>query len=161
VRLFGEEIAVKAHIHTLGASLLMQTRKGFSIALSLWNPNLEVFVVHGEEKVSLELSQLIRAAFTSRRSCLGGGEKASLQGSGTSEEVIPSSQVRRVETEPAFSHEDLPGLLRSLDHNYKKLRRKLRRVKEKGRLRFEARWAGRLEEINRRLEDLDSDLDKP
>jgi len=33
-------------------------------------------------------------------------------------------------------------------------------VKEKGRWRLEARWGGQLGEINRRLEELDSELDK-
>jgi len=163
VRLFGEEIAVKAHIHTLGGFSAHADQKGLLDWLSHFgNPNLEVFVVHGEEKISLDLSQLIRDRFHLKAIVPQWRERRPLfREPGTPEEVITFSQERRVETEPAFSLEDLPALLRSLDHNYKKLRRKLRRVKEKGRLRFEARWAGRLEEINRRLEDLDSDLDKP
>jgi len=162
VRLFGEEIAVKAHIHTLGGFSAHADQKGLLDWLSHFgNPNLEVFVVHGEEKVSLELSQLVKDRFHLNAIVPQWRERRPLfRAQGTPEEAITFPEDRKVETEPAFSLEDLPALLRTLDRNYKKLRRKLRRAKEKGRLHLEARWGGRLEEINRRLEELDSELDK-
>src|SRR4030042_1183728 len=64
VRLFGEEIAVKAHIHTLGGFSAHADQKGLLEWLSHFNnPRLEVFVNHGEEKTSMGLGQIICQKF--------------------------------------------------------------------------------------------------
>ena len=64
VRLFGEEIAVKAHIHTLGGFSAHADRKGLLDWLSHFkSPDLEVIVNHGEEKTSMELAERIQQLF--------------------------------------------------------------------------------------------------
>jgi metallo-beta-lactamase family protein len=64
IRLFGEEIAVRAHVHTLGGFSAHADQKGLLEWLSHFrNPNLQVFVNHGEEKISMELSEIIHQRF--------------------------------------------------------------------------------------------------
>jgi len=60
IRLFGEEIAVRAHVHTLGGFFCSCGSERLLEWLSHFkNPNLQVFVNHGEEKVSMILSEII------------------------------------------------------------------------------------------------------
>src|SRR4030043_2160928 len=55
IRLFGEEIAVRAHVHTLGGFSAHADQKGLLEWFSHFrNPHLRVFVNHGEEKISME-----------------------------------------------------------------------------------------------------------
>ncbi|MBM4278575.1 MAG: MBL fold metallo-hydrolase [Deltaproteobacteria bacterium] len=153
VRLFGEEIAIKAHIHTLGGFSAHADQKGLLEWLSHFeNPKLEVFVVHGEEKVSMELSQLIREQFHLKAEAPRWREKRILF---APEERPISEEAREEEVAP---EETLHLLLRHLDRNYKKLRRKLKRrrgmeekVQDPHRLR-------QLEEVNRKIEELESEL---
>src|SRR4030042_1890572 len=64
IRLFGEEIAVRAHVHTLGGFSDHAAQKGLLQWLSHFkNPQIEVIVNHGEEKVSMELSEIIHQKF--------------------------------------------------------------------------------------------------
>jgi len=64
VKIFGEEIAVRAHIHTLGGFSAHADQKGLLEWLSHFkNPKLQVLVNHGEEKISQELARMIEEQF--------------------------------------------------------------------------------------------------
>jgi metallo-beta-lactamase family protein len=168
VRLFGEEIAVKAHVHTLGGFSAHADQKGLIEWLShLDNPKVEIFVNHGEEKTSLELSELIRQQLHLKTIVPQWREKRVLFGP---EEVSPMvmpgiepvPRIEPVEEEREKippSMETLSVLFRHLDRNYKKLRRKLKRGRAKEMEISEPRWLRQLEEINERLEKLESELE--
>jgi metallo-beta-lactamase family protein len=158
VRLFGEEIVIKAHIHTLGGFSAHADQKGLLEWLShLHNPELEVFVNHGEEKISLELAQLIRERLHLKTAIPQWREKKSLF---TSREVVTPEGVvpeeGRGEVLPSL--EALSHLFRHLDRNYKRLRRKLRNMRAKGEEVQDPRLSEQLQEINKRLEELESEL---
>jgi metallo-beta-lactamase family protein len=167
VRLFGEEIAVKAHVHTLGGFSAHADQKGLIEWLShLDNPELEIFVNHGDEKVSLELSELIRQQFHLKTIVPQWREKRVLFGpEEVSQMVMPGIEpVPRIEpvgeerekiTPPM---ETLSVLFRHLDRSYKKLRRKLKRGRAREMEVQDPRWLKQLEEINERLEKLESEL---
>ena len=154
VRLFGEEIAVKAHIHTLGGFSAHADQKGLLEWLSHWeNPQLEVFVNHGEEKISMELSELIRQQFHFKTTVPQWREKRFLFA--PEKEVIPKEEAEEVEP----SEETLSVLFKHLDRSYKRLRRKLKRGKSKGKELQDPRWLRQLEEVNKKLEELESELE--
>ena len=158
VRLFGEEIAVKAHIHTLGGFSAHADQKGLLDWLShLKNPELEVFVNHGEEKTSMELGQLIREQFHLKTTIPQWKEKKTLF---APKEIVMPEKVMpeegRKEILPPL--ETLSHLFRHLDRNYKRLRRKLRNMRPKGREVQDPRLLEQLEEINKKLEKLESEL---
>ncbi len=82
VRLFGEEIAVKAHIHTLGGFSAHADQRGLLEWLShCKTPGLEVLVNHGEEKVSLGFAELIRQRLHFKATVPQWREKRTLFGS--------------------------------------------------------------------------------
>ena len=56
------------------------------------------------------------------------------------------------------SLEMLSVLFRHLDRNYKMLRRKLRNLRSRGKEVKDPRWLRQLEEINEKLEKLESEL---
>jgi metallo-beta-lactamase family protein len=153
VRLFGEEIAVKAHIHTLGGFSAHADQRGLLEWLShVKNPRLQVFVNHGEEKISMELSRMINQKFgigtvvprwRENRTLFGPGEAARPEE--RIEEVIPP--------EERFS-----TLLGHLDRSYKRLRRKLKKLGSKGKRFQEASGLRLLEEVNKKLDELESEL---
>ena len=154
VRLFGEEIAVKAHIHTLGGFSAHADQKGLLEWLAHFkNPQLEIFVNHGEEKVSMELSQVIQQQFHFKTIVPQWREERFLF---TPEKrVMPEEKTEAVES----LEERLPSLLKNLDRGYKKLRRKLKtRRSKRGDIR-DAEWLKELEEVNKKLEDLESELE--
>jgi len=153
VRLFGEEIAVKAHIHTLGGFSAHADQRGLLDWVShIHHPQLEVFVNHGEEKISMTLAQLISDRFHFKamvpqwkeKRVLFGDEEKAIQEEGVREEYPP---------EEPFS-----VLFRHLDRTYKKLRRKLKREKKRGEEFNDPRWLKQLEEINKKLEELEEEL---
>jgi metallo-beta-lactamase family protein len=152
VRLFGEEIAVKAHIHTLGGFSAHADQKGLLEWLSHFeNPRLEVFVTHGEERVSIELDQLIREQFHFKTTIPKWREKRVLFGA--EERIAP--EERMMEVSPPG--ETLHVLFQHLDRNYKRLRRKLKRGRSK---EFrDLQWLKRLEEVNKKLEELEFELE--
>ena len=163
VRLFGEEIAVKAHIHTLGGFSAHADQKGLLEWLSHFNnPQLEVFVNHGEEKVSMELGQLIRQDlhFTTaipqwrEEKFLFSPEKEMQPERVIPEKVAPEEEVREV----SAPEETVSALFRHTDRNYKRLRRKLKRERARGKEVTDSRWLRQLEEINDKLEKLESEL---
>ncbi len=163
VRLFGEEIAVKAHIHTLGGFSAHADQKGLLEWLSHFkNPRLEVFVNHGEEKISMGLGQLIREKFRFRTSVPQWKEKRFLFA--PEKEVMPEmAKIEKFAPEEKAEEVSAPGetlsaLFRGLDRNYKRLRRKLRRERLKGKEFPDSRWLRQLEEINEKLEKLESEL---
>lgn len=155
VRLFGEEIAVKAHIHTLGGFSAHADQRGLLNWLSHFkNPQLEIFINHGEEKISTELAERIRERFPFKTTLPRWREKRFLFG------------YRGEEIGEALPEEGLPSpwktfltLSHQLDRNYKRLRRKLRHLKSKGREVHDPRSLRKLEEINQRLEELDSEIE--
>jgi metallo-beta-lactamase family protein len=153
VRLFGEEIAVRAHIHTLGGFSAHADQKGLIDWLShINNPRLEVFINHGEEKVSMELSQLIREQFHLKTTVPQWREKRVLFGD--EEKGVPEERV-----EEGFPPEEpFSVLFRHLDRTYKRLRRKLKREKKRGEDFYDPRWLKQLEEINKKLEELEEEL---
>jgi len=163
VRLFGEEIAVKAHIHTLGGFSAHADQKGLLEWLSHFNnPRLEVFVNHGEEKTSMGLGQLIREQFHFRASVPQWKETRFLFG--PEKEIVPETaeienfaQEERVEKVSAPG-ERLSALFRDLDRNYKRLRRKSKKERSRGKAFPDSRWLKQLEEINEKLEKLESEL---
>jgi len=153
VRLFGEEIAVKAHIHTLGGFSAHADQKGLLDWLSHFkNPGLQVFVNHGEERISMELGRVIRERFHFRTIVPQWRERRLL--------FVPEEKEvgeERVE-EVLEAGETLAGIFRHLDKTYKRLRRKLKRERSKGREVVDSRWLRQLEEVNEKLEELESKL---
>ncbi|PIP70832.1 MAG: MBL fold hydrolase, partial [Nitrospirae bacterium CG22_combo_CG10-13_8_21_14_all_44_11] len=63
VRIFGEDIAVKAGIYTLGGFSAHADRKELLEWLSSFKDSPQVFVVHGEEETSLQFSELIKERY--------------------------------------------------------------------------------------------------
>jgi metallo-beta-lactamase family protein len=63
VRLFGEDIAVKAKIYTLGGFSAHADRKELLEWLSAFRNRPVVFVVHGEEETSLEFSEAVKEQY--------------------------------------------------------------------------------------------------
>ncbi len=153
IRLFGEEIAVRARIHTLGGFSAHADQKGLLDWLSSFrNPRLEVFVNHGEEKISIGLGEIIRQKFHFQTIVPHWMEERVL--------FIPE---REGMAEGRAEEVSLPGetpavLIRQLDRSYKKLRRKLRKMSPTGKEVKDARRLRQLEEINQKLEDLESEL---
>jgi metallo-beta-lactamase family protein len=163
VRLFGEEIAVKAHIHTLGGFSAHADQKGLLKWLSHFkNSELEVFVNHGEEKISMELGQFIRQQFHFKTTIPQWREKRFLFVSkeiGMPEMVIPKKVVlEEGGQEISPSVETLSTLFRQLDRNYKRLHRKLKNMRLKGKRFQDPQWTKRLEEVNAKMEELESEL---
>jgi metallo-beta-lactamase family protein len=158
VNLFGEEIAVKAHIHTLGGFSAHADQKGLLDWLSHFkNPKIEVFVNHGEEKISMELAQLMREQFHLKTTVPQWKERRTLFAPKEivmPERVIPEEE--RKEILPPL--EPLSHLFKRLDKNYKRLRRKLRNMRPKEEEIQDPRMLEQLEEINKKLEELGSEL---
>ncbi len=187
VRLFGEEIVVKAHIHTLGGFSAHADQKGLLDWLShIHNPRAEVFVNHGEEEISMGLSQLASARFHFKTSVPQWREKRFLfsdeEKGMPHEEVYPSTRAEaeglRVDPERGFfpppskvglgtaegvkealpPEEPLSVLLNRLDRTYKRLRRKLKREKKRGEDVDHPKWLRQLGEVHQKLEELEKEL---
>jgi metallo-beta-lactamase family protein len=153
VRLLGEEIAVRAHIHTLGGFSAHADQKGLLEWLSHFtNPQMEVFINHGEEKISIELAKIIQQKFNYKTAVPQWMERRFLF---TPEsKVMPEERVEEVSA-PA---ETFTALLNRLDRSYKRLRRKLKRERSKAEESVDPRRLRQLGEINEKLEELESDL---
>ncbi|MBM4324268.1 MAG: MBL fold metallo-hydrolase [Deltaproteobacteria bacterium] len=153
IRLFGEEVAIKAHIHTLGGFSAHADQKGLLEWLSHFeNPQLEVIVNHGEERNSMVLAQIIQERFHLKVSIPRRREKRVLF---TPEE---KPEYEKAVEEKVVPEETLHLLLRHLDRNYKRLRRKLKRWKGMGEEAHDPHRLKQLEEVNRRIEELESEL---
>jgi metallo-beta-lactamase family protein len=158
VRLFGEEIAIKAHIHTLGGFSAHADQKGLLEWLSHFsNPQLEVFVNHGEEKISIALSQVIRQQFHFKTSIPQWREKRLLFVSPEKdipERVRPEEEKERI----PLPEGTLSVLFKNLDRSYRRLRRKLKNQETKGEEFEDPQRLRTLEEINKKIEELESEL---
>jgi metallo-beta-lactamase family protein len=153
VRLFGEEIAVRAHIHTLGGFSAHADQQGILEWLSRFeNPPEEIFVNHGEEKVSMELSRLIHERFHVKTSVPQWREKRILFAP-EDRRIFEEVGEEEAPSEPAFHL-----LMRHLDRNYKRLRKKLKRWKKMGPELEGVQHLRQLEEVNRKIEELESEL---
>jgi metallo-beta-lactamase family protein len=153
IKLFGEEIAVRAHVHTLGGFSAHADQKGLLEWLSQFkNPNLRVFVNHGEEKVSMVLSEIIHQKLKLEAAVPQWREKRFLF---TPEKgAIPEEKREAIESlEERFS-----SLLKNLDRGYKKLRRKLKKRRLKRGDHRDAEWLKELEEVSKKLEELEGRL---
>jgi metallo-beta-lactamase family protein len=156
IRLFGEEIAVKAHIHTLGGFSAHADQRGLLEWLSHFKtPGPEVLINHGEEKVSLAFAELIRQRLHIKATVPQWREKRTLFGS---ERLVTSqadAQARQREEPLPPTAESLSVLFRHLDRNYKKLRHRIRRKLSADKTLQDPDWVNRLEEINERVKDLE------
>jgi metallo-beta-lactamase family protein len=154
VRLFGEEIAVNAHIHTLGGFSAHADQRGLLDWLShVRNPRVEVIVNHGEEEISIGLSQLVSARFHFKTSVPQWREKRFLFGD--VERGMPEEEVK-VALPP---EEPLSVLLNRFDRTYKRLRRKLKREKKKEEDVSHSRWWSQLREVHQKLEELEKEIE--
>jgi metallo-beta-lactamase family protein len=153
IKLFGEEIAVKAHIHTLGGFSAHADQKGLLEWVShIHNPQFEVFVNHGEEKISTELGQLISEQFHFKTAVPQWREKRVLFGD--EEKAMPEERAEeRLSPEESFT-----VLFKHLDRTYKRLRRKLKREKRRGEDFYDSRLLKELEGVNKKLEELEEEL---
>lgn len=155
VRLFGEEIAVKARIHTLGGFSAHADQKGlFEWVSHFRNPDVEVLINHGEERASKALADVIRQKLGLKAAIPQWKEKKTFFG--------PKERDWREEIAPEKGREEIsrPGeslsiLLRNLDRNYKRLRRKMKRELSTAKPSHDSEWLKRLKEINERLEELE------
>jgi metallo-beta-lactamase family protein len=153
IRLFGEEVAVRAHVHTLGGFSAHADQKGLLEWLSHFkNPNLQVFVNHGEEKISMELSEIIHQKFKFEAAVPQWREKRFL--------FTPEKGIKAEEEveEEVPSEERFSVLFSHLDRSYKRLRRTLKRLKSKGKAVQTPRQLGQLEELQKKMEELEEEL---
>jgi metallo-beta-lactamase family protein len=157
IRLFGEEIAVRAQVHTLGGFSAHADQKGLLQWLSHFrNPDLQVFVNHGEEKISTELSEIIHQTFKLRAVVPRWREKRVL--------FAPEKGMRlegeaEEEVEETVSSEERFSILFShLDRSYKRLRRKLKKLKSKRKAFQTPGQLGQLEELHKKMEELEQEL---
>jgi metallo-beta-lactamase family protein len=116
------------------------------------NPNLQVFVNHGEEKISMQLSEIIHQKLKFEAAVPQWREGRFLF---TPEKrVMSEEKIEAVESpEERFS-----SLLNNLDRGYKKLRRKLKMRRLKRGDNRDAEWLKELEEVNKKLEELEERL---
>lgn len=159
VRLFGEEIGVRAHIHTLGGFSAHADREGLLEWLSHINhPGLEVIVNHGEEKISIELGRAIHERFHIPVTIPQWREKRLLF---VPQERETAERERPIEREEETSRTDrtLSVLSKKLERNYRRLRRRLKSMKKEDKRVHDPLYLTRLEEINKKVEELDAELE--
>jgi metallo-beta-lactamase family protein len=160
VRIFGEEIAVRAHIHTLGGFSAHADQRGLLEWLSHFkNPGLQVFVNHGEEKISQELARLIHHQFQLKATIPQWREKKTLF---DGEDMIGRKGVAPGEEsgrEAAPAAESFSILFKHLDRNYKRLRKKLKRGEWKEKKPQDPNWMKRMEEISEKIAELESEME--
>jgi metallo-beta-lactamase family protein len=140
-----------ARIHTLGGFSAHGDQKGLLEWLSHFNnPRLEVIVNHGEEKISMALSQLIRERFHLVSTVPQWRERRVLFVPGET----PVGEQERISP----SKEDWPALLKHLDRHYKRLRRKLKKLQSIDEEVRNPDWQKELEEIAAKVEALEKEL---
>ncbi len=163
VRIFGEEIAVRARIHTLGGFSAHADQRGLLSWLGHFkNPHLQVFVNHGEEKASAELARMIDQEFHLKTILPRWREKMALfapqEPLFTARDVPVDEGIGGVEEESPAA-ETLTGLLTRLDRNYRRLRKKLKKAVKDAKGSRGLQWRHRLEEIDDRVKELESELE--
>lgn len=156
IKLFGEEIAVKAHVHTLGGFSAHADQMGLIEWLSHFkNPELKVFLVHGEEKVQFEFSRAIEDRLHLKPYIPQWKERLELFTEREVYKITPISEEEFKEILP--SKETFHYILKQLDKSYKRLRHRLRHFKNKE-LNKRDLVIDELKEIHKRLERLESEL---
>ncbi len=152
VKLFGEEIAVKAHIHTLGGFSAHADQRGLLEWLShMRNPRLEVLINHGEEKISTKLGELIGERLHLKTTVPQWREKKVFFG-------VTEGMALEVGVKEALPPEEpSSALFNHLDRAYKRLRRKLKMGRKKGES-FKEHWLRELQEVEKKLEELEKEL---
>jgi metallo-beta-lactamase family protein len=139
VKIFGEEVQVKASIHTLGGFSAHADQKGLLNWLSNFKrPMMKVFIVHGEENISLEFAELVKKNFNFSV-------------------VVPQwreiFELKRWEVAPPpVEYEGIFTMLNTLERNLQELKRGMR----------EKRWdkeGGKREKIFEKISGLNSDLE--
>lgn len=155
VSVFGEPVAVRARVYTIGGfSAHADQREILEWVGNFRNPKLEVFVVHGEEKASLALAKLLRERLKLSVRVPQMGERLVL---GPPEAALAAAQS------PAPPPEETPALApppKGLLATLSEMEARLKRMKDwvlSSKLDAEApdsRNQERLEEINKRLEEL-------
>jgi hypothetical protein len=108
---------------------------------------------HGEEKISMGLSQLVSERFHFKTSVPQWREKRVLFSE--VEKGMPEEEVK----EESPPEEPLSVLLNRLDRTYKRLRRKLKREKNKGEDGDRSRWWRQLGEVHQKLEELEKEME--
>jgi metallo-beta-lactamase family protein len=154
VCVFGEPVAVRAKVYTIGGfSAHADQRELLEWVQNFKNPRLQVFVVHGEEKASLAFARLIRERLKLSVRVPDFMEKLIL---GPPEAVVAAAapvEAAAAGPGPVGAPQGLLGALSEMEA-------RLKRIKDwvlATRLDAEApdpRNQERLEEINRRLEEL-------
>ncbi len=158
IKLFGEEIAVKAHVHTLGGFSAHADQRVLLEWLSHFkNPELKVILVHGEEKVQFEFSKAIENQL--RINTYIPQWKERLELFGDKEIYKPAIFYEEEIKEETPLGESFHYILKQLDRSYKRLRQRLKRIKNRGIDKQELAMK-ELKEIHKRVERLESELMK-
>lgn len=127
IKLFGEEIAVKAHIHTLGGFSAHADQKGLIEWLSNFkNPDLKVFLVHGEEKIQKDFSKAIQERLDLEVYIPEWRERITLFGD---QDVKIYKTTKNEKVDQEIHQESFSFLLKNLDKNYKRLKRRLKKLR--------------------------------
>jgi hypothetical protein len=109
-----------------------------------------VIVNHGEEKISMALSQLIRERFHLVSTVPQWREKRVL--------FAPAEPPVSEREEISPLVEEWPVLLKHLDRHYKRLRRKLKKLQSMEEEVRDPDWQKELEEIAAKVEKLEKEL---
>lgn len=156
IKLFGEDIAVRARIHTLGGFSAHADQRGLIEWLSHFkNPELKIFLVHGEEKVQLEFSKVIEDQIH-LKTCIPQWRQRVELFSGK-EISKPTILIEEENKEMIQFKESFHYILKKLDKSYKRLRHRLKRIKDKE-IEKQDLVMEELKEINKRVERLESEL---
>lgn len=155
IKLFGEEIAVKAHIHTLGGFSAHADQKGLIEWLSNFkNPDLKVFLVHGEEKVLKDFSKAIQERLNLEAYIPKWRKRITLFGD---QDVKISKTTKNEKVDQEIHQESFSYLLKNLDKNYKRLKRRLKKLRSNTFSRDD--WImEELGDLNKRIERFHLDI---
>jgi metallo-beta-lactamase family protein len=114
VRIFQEDVVVRAKIHTIGGFSAHADQKELLAWLGHFtNPNLKVFVIHGEESVSLAFAELVQKTFSFQAQVPRWQESLSL---------IPSKEQGTLSAPVGREEKDLLSLLGAVDGRWKALK---------------------------------------
>jgi metallo-beta-lactamase family protein len=157
VKILGEEIAVRARIHTLGGFSAHADRETLLGWLSHFrNPGLQIFVNHGEEGVAADLEKAIHERFPFRTEVPGWKEKRLLFGEPVVELPAPEPE-QRPERKP-ISGKSLSILFREIERDYRRLRGKLKRETSARSAGVDPGLLEELDALRQRMERLTKEL---
>jgi len=139
VRILGEDVQVKANIHTLGGFSAHADQNGLLTWLSNFKSQMmKVFIVHGEEEISLAFAEIIKERFPFSVVVPQWKEVFELK----KWEIIPRPQ----------EHENIFDSINLLEDNIRKLKQSLLDKKLNGEKEGET--------VFQKIRDLNSDLEK-